>query len=101
MTTGGSSLYPLENDQAPSHSVDYRSVTVRGMDFAFSPSQAAIIKVLWEAAGEVGQETLLEAAGCESKRVRDLFRLANGTMHPAWGHILMPGGSRGSFRLDL
>jgi len=43
---------------------------------------------------------LLEAAGSESKRLRDLFRKGDGTMHPAWGLIIVPT-SKGTFRLDL
>lgn len=80
------------------HSEDYRTCTWHGADFAFTPTQAKVIGVLWEAAEngvpDVSQETLLEAAGSEGNRLRDVFR-----NNPAWGTLIVAGATRGSFRL--
>jgi hypothetical protein len=88
----------------PRHSPDFRSVFARGKSFSFSPAQASIVKQLWDALENdtpaVGQELLLEAAGSESKRLRDLFRKGDGTMHAAWGILIVPD-TKGTFRLDL
>lgn len=81
------------------HSVDYRSVQWEGREFVFSPNQAAVVKVLWEAmedgTPEVGGDTLLEAAGSEAVRMRDVFR-----DHPAWGSLIVPGARR-TYRLAM
>jgi hypothetical protein len=90
---------------APRHSLDFRSVTWGSRDYQFTPAQAAVVKALWEAADngtpEMGQETLLDAAGSEGRRLRDVFKLSDGGMHPAWGRFVVPGTSRGAYRLDL
>lgn len=81
------------------HAPDFRSVRHRGTLYAFSPSQAQVVRVLWEAylngTPSVGQETLLEQAGCESRRLRDLFR-----DHPAWDRLIVSTDKR-AFRLRL
>jgi len=93
-----------EAEGQPRHSPDFRSVFARGRSFSFSPTQAAVVKQLWDAlengAAAVGQDLLLEAAGSESKRLRDLFRKADGGMHASWGLLIIPDG-KGAFRLDL
>lgn len=83
---------------AARHSPDYRSVHWHGQDYIFTPTQAAVVRLLWESwedgNGDVGQETLLEAAGSESKRLRDLFK-----DHPAWGNVIRSCG-KGIFSLE-
>lgn len=80
------------------HSPDFRSVHWHGDDYAFSPTQAAVVRVLWEAweggVPDVGQVTLLEAAGSDSERLRSVF-----TGHPAWAVLIVAGTSKGSYRL--
>jgi hypothetical protein len=78
------------------HSTDYRSVHWYGHDFTFTACQAAVVGVLWKNWGngtpDVGQETLL--ADLDTKRLIDLFK-----EHPAWGVMIVPGDSKGSYRL--
>lgn len=84
-------------DPPARHGDDYRSVHWFGSDYLFNGTQAAVVKVLWEAweDGEpvVGGETLLEAAAMDNSRIRDIFR-----GHPAWGTMIVPVG-RGSYSL--
>jgi len=91
-------LIPSANLEAR-HSDDYRFVHWFGADYKFSPVQAVVVKVLWLAwengLPEVGGETLLEDAGSESDRVRDLFR-----KNAAWNKMIVPGESKGSLRLS-
>lgn len=80
------------------HSADFRSVHWDGTDYAFNPSQAAIVGILWRAweAGtpDVGSDTLLEESGSESDRVRALF-----ARNPAWGVLIVQGAGKGTYRL--
>ncbi len=89
---------PPRPEPATRHSSDFRSVYWYGTDHNFTPTQAAIVRLLWEAwqagAPDVSQETLLEQSGSESKRLRDVFR-----GHEAFGTMIAAGESRGSFRL--
>jgi hypothetical protein len=84
----------------PAHSPDFRSVNWFGTIYSFTANQAAVVRVLWEAweAGtpEVGDETLLRAVDEEAPpdRLANLFR-----GHPAWGAMIVTGGSKGSRRL--
>lgn len=95
---------PSAASTGPTHSPDYRECTVRGETFHFSPGQAAVVRQLWEnhdrGNADLGQETLLEGADSEGNRVRDLFRVRGG-IHLAWGTLIVPGSTRGTFRLDL
>jgi hypothetical protein len=81
----------------PRHSADYRSVHWFGADYTFTPTQAAVIRQLWEAWEDgtpgLGQETLLEGAGSTGDRLRDVFRGS-----PAWGTLVVPLG-KGLFAL--
>lgn len=82
------------------HSPDFRSVLWHGTEYPFSPQQAEIVKVLWEAyecrTPDVDAALLLSGdfTGSAAKRVRDIFR--NST---AWGTMIVPGGSKGTYRL--
>lgn len=82
---------------ACSHSPDFRSANWFGQDYSFSGPQAAAVRLLWQAwedgAPDVGQETLLEAAGTNGSRLRDVFK-----DHPAWGSLIVTV-SRGTYRL--
>jgi hypothetical protein len=79
------------------HSPDYRAVSWGEERFTFSPTQAGVVRQLWEAweRGEpgVGQEALLEGADSDARRLRDLFR-----HHLAWGRLIVPAG-QGVFTL--
>jgi hypothetical protein len=84
---------------SPRHSPDFRSVHWKGQDYIFSPAQAAVIACLWEAwedgMPDLGQETILEKAGSESNRLRDVFK-----DHPAWGVVIVSRG-KGIFGLSV
>ena len=85
----------------PEHSDDFRSVLWEPDQepFSFKPVPARCVKVLWEHAvrgtPDVGQATILEAADSASARLIDLFK-----GHPAWGTMIVPGETKGSFRLS-
>jgi hypothetical protein len=82
------------------HGPDFRSVHWYGNDYTFTPTQAACVKVLWEAwkngTPEVGQETILEhpQVEAESKRLVDVFK-----DHPAWGTMIVKGQTAGAYKL--
>jgi hypothetical protein len=77
---------------------DYRSCRWADKLFEFSTKQAAVMQTLHEnwlnGAPALSKETLLEAAGSDGKDVRDLFR-----RHEAWRTLIIPGKSRGTWRL--
>jgi hypothetical protein len=83
---------------ATSHSPDFRSYVWGQERYSFTPNQAAMVRVLQEAhdagAPDVGHDTLLEAAGSEGGRVREVFR-----GHPAWGNLIVRGDTKGTLRL--
>lgn len=80
------------------HSEDFRSLRWFGISYSFTAGQAPIVKALYEAyvngTPDVGQETLLEIIDRGDSRLVDVFRGSD-----AWGKIIVPGGSKGSFRL--
>lgn len=82
------------------HSPDFRSVWWFGTEYAFTPQQSEIVKVLWEAhecrTPDVDAALLLSSdfTGSAAKHVRDIFRNSI-----AWGTMIVPGGSRGTYRL--
>ncbi len=80
------------------HSADFASVAWRGKTFSFTGSQSVVVRELWRAwsreTPELRQETLLAAAGSDAGRLSDLFK-----GHPAWNVLIVPGASRGTFRL--
>jgi hypothetical protein len=88
---------PATPTSFPRHSADFRSVHWFGADYTFTPTQAAIVRQLWEAWEDgtpgVGQETLLAGAGSEGSRLRDLFRA-----HAAMGSMIVALG-KGLFAL--
>jgi hypothetical protein len=86
------------------HSPDFRSVHWFGADYSFTSSQAACVKVLWEAwengTPEVGQRHLLQEAKSEQSRLQDVFK-QKGQMHPAWGTMIVPSQTnKGTCRLQ-
>ena len=81
------------------HSPDFRSLYWFGTTYLFTPMQAAIVAILWEAwqngTPDVGGEYLLENAGCdrEAKRMDAVFAGCE-----AWGAAVQ-SRSKGSYRL--
>lgn len=83
------------------HSVDFCSVLWNSVEHTFTPTQAAIVRQLWEALAnktpDVHASTLLVNA--DSKMSKDridplFFR------HPAWKTMIVRGKRRGTYRLD-
>jgi hypothetical protein len=86
---------------APKHGDDFRSVRWRGQSYSFTAKQAPAVKLLWQnyhqGTPDVGDETLLLAVDPEAPpaNLRTLFR-----DHPAWGTMIVAGGSKGTHRLN-
>lgn len=82
------------------YSTDFRSVRWFRETYSFTASQAPVVELLyknWKAGTpDVGDETLLSAVDPEAPpaRLSTLFR-----KHPAWGNMIVAGGSKGSRRL--
>ncbi|WP_020475212.1 hypothetical protein [Zavarzinella formosa] len=72
----------------------FASVAWFGRVYHFTPLQRPIVSVLfhaWENGTPcVDQVTLLDHAGAESKKLRDLF-----AKHPAWGKMICSGHEHG------
>jgi len=90
---------PAGSDVA--HSIDFRSVRRFGTVYSFTTNQAPVVRQLYEhwQAGtpDVGDETLLFSVDPEAPpaRLSTLFR-----DHPAWGTMIVAGGSKGTRRLS-
>ena len=87
-----------ENGKVTTHSEDFRSVVWFGQSHTFTPTQAACVKILWEAwsnqTPELGQAHILETARSKAQRLQDLF-----AKHPAWKTMIVRGEKKGTFRL--
>jgi hypothetical protein len=74
-----------------------------GEPFTFSKNQAAVVKLLHEhlLAGtpDVGGDTLLSEAEISQNRLDTVFRDSHGSSHEAWGTMIVPGSSKGTYRL--
>ena len=90
---------PAGSDVA--HSIDFRSVRWFRTIYSFTTNQAPVVRLLYEhwQAGkpDVGDETLLFSVDPEvpPARLSTLFR-----DHPAWGTMIVGGGSKGTHRLS-
>lgn len=90
------------------HSHDFRMVNWFGTTYHFTPTQAACIRVLWRdwhnGTPELGENTILEdpEVEAEAKRLIDVFRdrKSSSGYHAAWGTMVLPGQTKGSFRLS-
>ena len=91
------------SESHPAHSPDYRSVNWFGREFTFTSTQAACVKVLWEASKnktpDVGGHTVLESVDVHSIRLDHVFRSNGRIPHPAWGVMIVVGETKGSYRL--
>lgn len=83
------------------HSIDFISVVWNGVEYTFSPMQAAIVRILWEALAngtpELHASTLLAEveSSLQKNRLDPLF-----FRHPAWKTMIVRGKRRGTYRLD-
>lgn len=85
------------------HSPDFRSVRWHGHDYSFTRNQALCVKELW-AAWEAGTPerdgvSVVTEADVSQARLVDVFKRKSG-MHPAWGALIVPGATKGSYRLS-
>lgn len=83
------------------YSPDFRWVCLNGQPFTLTPSQAQVIRLLFEAhekkTPELGQSYILEQIESTSRRLRDLFK----SSPKAWKELIRPGAKRGTFRLNI
>jgi hypothetical protein len=87
---------PVDRD----HSPDFRSVNWDGRSFEFTPAQAAVVEILWDAYERklegVGHAHLLDKSGSDGKRLVDVFK-----GNPAWGTMIgQVPNHRGLYRLQ-
>ena len=73
------------------HGPDFRNVVWDGVAYSLTATQAAVVRVLWEAheqgTPEVGQSWLLAEVESGAARLRDLFR--EGAGREAWGTLVV------------
>lgn len=88
----------LKDTEQVAYSPGFRSVHWFGTDYSFTGQQGAVVQILLEAwekgTPDVGDATLLEKAGSESKRLKDVFK-----NHPAWGTMIVQGETKGTHQL--
>jgi hypothetical protein len=88
----------LQRLQPCRHSPDFATVNWFGVTEHFTPSQAAVVRLLWDAwengTPAVRQAWLLEQAGSDSSKLSDVFK-----DNPSWGRTVVPGRQRGTFQL--
>jgi hypothetical protein len=88
-----------------SHSADYTRVAWAGQSFAFTPTQARALKLLWEdwedGGGCLAQSAIGDSIGstAEPYRVSHTFR-TKGKQHPAW-RVMFRTGAKGVICLNL
>ena len=82
------------------YSPDFHSVYHKEQLHSFTSSQAACVKLMFECwkntTPEIGQEYILTSIDSNSNRLRDIFK-----NHPAWNNLIVPGKSKGNFRLNI
>lgn len=82
------------------HADDFRSVLWFGETHIFSPTQAAVIEVMWrhwtQGTPAMAEHTILESGGSHAGRLRDVFDKGK---HSAWGRMIQPAG-KGAFKLE-
>jgi hypothetical protein len=85
-------------------SSDYSCMRCYDTVYSFTGAQAACMRVLHQAwlngTPDVRNETLLDAAGRNDKKLPDLFK-QHRRRHPAWGVVVVQGGTKGTTRLRL
>jgi hypothetical protein len=83
-----------------SYSDDFRSVSWFGTNYFFTPLQAAVVRVLWanweRKTPDISEHCALESADSAGTRLRDVFDKGK---HPAWGTMVVPGNTKGVWRL--
>ena len=84
------------------YTADCRCVNWYGTVFTFTPTQAAcvlgMVEVYLGGVPEIGEQTLLESQRVESSQIH-LSHVFDKGEHPAWGTMIRPGTTKGTFRL--
>jgi hypothetical protein len=99
---GGDNLPQGSQSEPFAISTDGRSVkwTDHPDPFEFTPMQAKCFEFMftnWKSGTPVlAQETILENAGASVTRLSEIFTKGK---HPAWGTLIVPGKTKGTFRL--
>ena len=84
------------------HSDDYRTVALSGVNYTLTTRQAQVVELLHESycngIPEMSQERILDRIGSESDSLtlRDVFRKSS-----AWKALVVQGTRRGMYRLNL
>lgn len=83
-------------------SSDFRWVRWGEQSFTFTPTEAACVKILFDSRRDgvpvLGQLEILDRAGSNGDRLRDVFR-KNGKMNPAWGTLIVQADRKGLYRI--
>jgi hypothetical protein len=109
IVTGFATQPAASSEQIPAvtesarHSEDFCSVVWFGTEYRFTKTQAACIRVLWEAwenkTPTLSEETILAKAGSQGSRLRDVFKSKKDGPHMAWGTMIVEAG-KGRFQLQ-
>ena len=83
----------------------HRSWNCDGAIFGFTAFQAIVLEVLYSAwlarhSADVSQSQVLWDLGLKSTQFKSLFK-KNGKMHAAWGTLIIPGATKGTYRLNV
>jgi hypothetical protein len=82
------------------HSPDFRSVNLDGQEYSLTGRQAQAVEFLHEMhhnrTPEVSQSLILERLESKYADLRYVFKNS-----PAWGTLVVPGRTKGSFRLNF
>jgi hypothetical protein len=91
---------PKPDPNRISYGLDCRCVNWYGTVYNFAPIPAACVKVLIDhykhGIPDVGEQAILENVESSQKRLASVFH--NGE-HPAWGTMIIPGSTKGTFRI--
>lgn len=97
----GSDVTPNAGETLPParHSPDFRSVHWFGAGYAFTDTQAACVRELWESwengTPEVADQTLLKIADvADGQKLRHVFR-----ENPAWKTMILEGTTKGTHQI--
>lgn len=105
--SGRSDSVPAPVDAGPEqprlrfrHSPDFRSVNLDGHEYSLTGRQAQAVEFLYDMhqnrTPEVGQSLILEHLESNYTDLRYVFK-----KNPAWGNLVVPGRTKGTFRLNL
>lgn len=82
------------------HSEDFRTINWKGCPYTLTPSQAQVIKVLYEGFKHgmpcIGKEIILENLDSRNRRLQDTFRKSG-----LWMKLIIQCSKRGTYRLNI